>query len=320
MTVLGKDATTEFHLYHKAAPVFAKYDSRLVVGILQGADIAKEYATEGVFGDGIAFGDPAWYQEWKTPYYTDSHRRLKAWARKVVEEEVIPHVAKWEEEGSVPRSLYKRFGELGFLSGITGVTPWPSFAPNAPPVGIKPGEWDVFHELVLGDELARCASSGVASAITLGPSIALPPIIHFAAKHLQEKILKPVLSGDKTIALAITEPYAGSDVANITATAVSSPDGKHYIVNGEKKWIVSCPIPINTHSLNRVWADFFVVAVRTGKKGMGEISLVLAERGMPRFSTGPIKCQGQHWIRHGIPHIRLIGEENKGFWGALSLE
>ncbi|KAI8850716.1 acyl-CoA dehydrogenase/oxidase [Chytridium lagenaria] len=229
MTVLGKDATSEFYQFHKAAPIFGKYDARLVIGVVKGQEPSPvEYNVDGVFGDGIAFGDPAWYQEWKSPYYKDSHRRLRAWIRKIVEEELIPFIPH----------VYKRFGELGFLNGITGTVPWPSYATSPPPVGIKPEEWDVFHELVLGDELARCASSGVASAITLGPSIALPPIIHFAPKFMQDKIIKPVLSGDKTIALAITEPYAGSDVANITATAVLTPDGKHYIVNGEKKWIV----------------------------------------------------------------------------------
>ncbi|KAJ3196815.1 hypothetical protein HDU67_003923, partial [Dinochytrium kinnereticum] len=132
------------------------------------------------------------------------------------------------------------------------------------------------------------------------------------------KIIKPVLAGDKTIALAITEPYAGSDVANITATAVLTPDGKHYVVNGEKKWIVSLDLGIST---NGVWADYFVVAVRTGKKGMGGISLLLAERGMEGFATRPIKCQGN--VGSGtayltfdnvkIPKENLIGQENKGF-------
>ncbi|KAJ3268226.1 hypothetical protein HDU76_011479, partial [Blyttiomyces sp. JEL0837] len=113
-----------------------------------------------------------------------------------------------------------------------------------------------------------------------------------------------------TIALAITEPYAGSDVANITATATVSPDGKYYILNGEKKWIT-----------NGAWADFFVVAARTGKPGMGGISLLLAERGMEGLATRPIPCQGN--VGSGtayvtfenvkIPRENLIGQENKGF-------
>ena len=63
------------------------------------------------------------------------------------------------------------------------------------------------------------------------------------------------------ICLAITEPSAGSDVANLKTEAVKTPDGKHYIVNGEKKWIT-----------NGVFADFFTVAVRTGGEGMGGVS------------------------------------------------
>jgi alkylation response protein AidB-like acyl-CoA dehydrogenase len=76
------------------------------------------------------------------------------------------------------------------------------------------------------------------------------------------------LEGEKIIALAITEPYAGSDVANIRCSAVKSECGKYYIVNGEKKWITS-----------GTFSDYFTTAVRTGKDGMGGISLLLIEKG-----------------------------------------
>jgi len=56
--------------------------------------------------------------------------------------------------------------------------------------------------------------------------------LHFGSDYLKEKTCMPVLSGEKAICLAITEPHAGSDVANLTTTAVKTPDGKHYIVNG----------------------------------------------------------------------------------------
>lgn len=65
------------------------------------------------------------------------------------------------------------------------------------------------------------------------------------------------------ICLAITEPAAGSDVANLTTEAKLSPCGKYYIVNGEKKWIT-----------NGVFADYFTVAVRTGGEGMGGVSFL----------------------------------------------
>lgn len=62
--------------------------------------------------------------------------------------------------------------------------------------------------------------------------------MNFGGKHLQDKVVKDCLQGRKFICLAITEPYAGSDVANIRTTAVKDPSGKFYVVNGEKKWCV----------------------------------------------------------------------------------
>jgi alkylation response protein AidB-like acyl-CoA dehydrogenase len=88
------------------------------------------------------------------------------------------------------------------------------------------------------------------------------------------------LAGKKFICLAITEPSAGSDVANLKTTAKLTPDGKHYIVNGEKKWIT-----------NGVFADYFTTAVRTGGEGMGGISLLLIERSKG-VKTTQMKCQG----------------------------
>jgi acyl-CoA dehydrogenase len=66
----------------------------------------------------------------------------------------------------------------------------------------------------------------------------VPPIIKFGNKQLQERFLPDLLLGKKRICIAITEPGAGSDVANIQTTAVKSEDGRHYIVNGTKKWYV----------------------------------------------------------------------------------
>merc|ERR1712100_833529 len=107
-----------------------------------------------------------------------------------------------------------------------------------------------------------------------------------------------------------TEPYAGSDVAGLRTSAVKTPDGKHYIVNGEKKWIT-----------NGVFADFFTVAVRTGGDGMGGVSLLLIEKTMPGVTTKRMKCSGvwpsgTTYITFEdvkVPAENLIGKENQGF-------
>ena len=68
-------------------------------------------------------------------------------------------------------------------------------------------------------------------------SIGLPPIIHFGSDEMKSRVIPECLAGRKVICLAITEPHAGSDVANLRCEAREAPDGEHYIVNGEKKWI-----------------------------------------------------------------------------------
>ena len=112
------------------------------------------------------------------------------------------------------------------------------------------------------------------------------------------------------MSLAVTEPYAGSDVANIRCTAKLNKDGTHYIVNGNKKWITS-----------GIKADYFTVAVRTGNKGIKGISLLLLEKGMKGFTARRMKTQGW-WASNTaylsfdnvkVPTRNLIGQENLGF-------
>lgn len=90
--------------------------------------------------------------------------------------------------------------------------------------------------------------------------------MHFGSDYLKEKIVGPCLRGEKDIVLAITEPFGGSDVANIKATAILSPDKKYYIVNGLKKWIT-----------NAIFSDYITTAVRTGGDGMGGISMLVID-------------------------------------------
>ena len=68
--------------------------------------------------------------------------------------------------------------------------------------------------------------------------LGLPPIVNFGSDYLKDKVIKDCLAGRKNICLAITEPSGGSDVANLVTEAKKTPDGKYYILNGEKKWYV----------------------------------------------------------------------------------
>merc|ERR1719330_2094595 len=138
--------------------------------------------------------------------------------------------------------------------------------------------------------------------------IGLPPVLKWATPEIKQLVGGPCLKAEKVICLAITEPTAGSDVANLRTSA--KKEGDHYILNGEKKWIT-----------NGIFADYFTVACRTGGPGMGGISLLLVERGMPGLTTRKMKCSGvwssgTTYITFDdvkVPKGNLLGKENKGF-------
>jgi alkylation response protein AidB-like acyl-CoA dehydrogenase len=146
-------------------------------------------------------------------------------------------------------------------------------------------------------------------------TIGCPPVYHYGSEEVKQRVLPGVLKGEKIICLAITEPTAGSDVANIRTSAVKSDDGTHYVVNGEKKWIT-----------NGVFADYFTVLVRTGDKGMKGISMLLVEKTMPGVTTRKMHCSGvwssgTTYITFDdvkVPVGNLLGKEGKGFKMAMS--
>ncbi|KAJ3068784.1 hypothetical protein HDU98_008104 [Podochytrium sp. JEL0797] len=302
---LGKDASSEFKLYHAAGIVTHRF-KHLVIGTLAGNPASHVVpSSSDPFGNLIAFAEPAWYSGQPSPFYNDSHKRLRSWIRNLVETHIMPFVGDWDAAGEVPRSVYETFGKAGVLSCMPGA-PWSPLSPHAPPCGIEPAEWTLFHEMIVLDEIARCGSSGVGFALTLGPQIALPAVIHFASEEIKRRVVAPVLLGEKTICLAITEPYAGSDVAGIQTTATLAVDGSHFVVSGEKKWIT-----------NGTWADFFVVAAKTGKG----VTLFLLERGMEGLRTRSIKCQGNSGSGTAfvilenvkVGHKDIIGQLDNGF-------
>jgi hypothetical protein len=163
-----------------------------------------------------------------SPYYSESHVAFRAACRKFVDEEIIPNVEAWEKAGEVPLSAFRRAGEVGMLMASCG---WPEDIPGLPP---RPARFDAFWTLIYFDELSRCASGGVVWGLTGGFGIGLPPIVFFGTPELKQRVARPCLLGEKRIALAVSEPKGGSDVANLKTTAVE--DGDFFVVSGLKKW------------------------------------------------------------------------------------
>jgi alkylation response protein AidB-like acyl-CoA dehydrogenase len=134
--------------------------------------------------------------------------------------------------------------------------------------------------------------------------------LNFASDSVKKRLVGPLLRGEIRSCLAITEAEGGSDVANLTRSAVKTPDGKHYLVNGGAKWIT-----------NGIYSDVFVTAVRTGGQGMGGLSLLIVERNQGGLKTRKMECMGVSSSGTSyvdfedvkVPVENLLGKENKGF-------
>ena len=313
----GMDATKQFDAFH-ARSVLDKFGPEFYIGEF-GDPPAQHTSTHTEddehdlyepFGELIPFGDPAWYGDAESPFYKESHRILRAKLRRFVDTEIMPYCHEWDEAKQIPKALYQTMSQLNLLPAFLGHIPV-EYLPNPNVFGVvHADEWDVFHSMIAMDELSRCGSGGVTWGICGGFGIGLPPILLFGSKELKDRIAPAVLRAEKFICLAITEPHAGSDVANLRTTAVLNPQGTHYVVNGEKKWITNSP-----------FADYFTVAVRTGDEGMGGISMLLIERTMPGVKTRRMNCSGVWCSGTGyitfedvlVPRENIIGQENKGF-------
>ncbi|WP_027613262.1 acyl-CoA dehydrogenase family protein [Pseudomonas sp. URIL14HWK12:I6] len=229
-------------------------------------------------------------------YFDPSHQMVRDSVRRFVEREVLPDIDAWEEAESFPRELYQKAGAAGIL-GI-----------GYPEALGGSHEGDVFAKVAASEELMRCGSGGLVAGLG-SLDIGLPPIVKWARPEVRDRVVPPVLSGEKISALAITEPGGGSDVANLQTRAVR--DGEFYRVSGSKTFITS-----------GVRADFYTVAVRTGAPGFGGISLLLIEKGTPGFTVGRQLKKMGWWASDTaelffddcrVPVGNLIGAENMGF-------
>jgi acyl-CoA dehydrogenase len=236
----------------------------------------------------------------RSPFYDESHDALAGSVRRFVEREIEPHIDQWEADRQIPRELHGKAAKAGIL-GL-----------NYPEeYGGHSEGFDIFHGMVVTDELARIGAGGLgASLMTHG--IGLPPILAVGSDELKRRIAPPVLGGEKIIALGITEPSGGSDVANLRTRAVR--DGGDYVVTGQKMFITS-----------GMRCDYMTTAVRTGGDGAGGISLLLVEMDRDGVSRTPLEKMGWHCSDTAaiyfddvrVPASNLIGPENGGFMGIM---
>ena len=229
-------------------------------------------------------------------YFTEEHNLFRESLRDFLEKEVVPHIEKWEETGTIEQFIWKKFGDMGYF-GL------------AYPKKYGGLDLDLFYTVILLEELQRINSGGFAAAIWAHAYLAMTHLNKEGDDTIKSKYLAGSIAGDMIGCLCVTEPFGGSDVAGMRTTAIK--EGDHYILNGSKTFIT-----------NGVYSDYMVVAAKTnpelGNKGIsmfvvdssakGVSATKLDKLGWRASDTGEIAFDNVK-----IPVNQLMGEEGKGF-------
>jgi len=232
----------------------------------------------------------------KNPFDTPERKAFRETIENFVAAEIRPHVFDWDEAGSVPWTLHKKLGALGI---------W-GFGIDEKYGGL--GFDDPFMRTDTAVALAMCGAGGVPAAVG-GRSISLDPIQKLAHDDIRTRVLPEIISGHKGSSLGITEPGAGSDVANLKTTA--RQDGEDWIINGSKTFITG-----------GMESDYFVIGARTGGPGLAGISLFFLEADTPGFSRTALERKMGWWASNQatlyfddcrVPAKHLIGQKDFGF-------
>ncbi|MBA5637685.1 acyl-CoA dehydrogenase family protein [Duganella sp. LX20W] len=228
--------------------------------------------------------------------YNQDHEAFRDAARRFIEGEIVPHHARWEEQGHVDREIWNKAGAAGLLC-----TSMPEQYGGA---GV-----DLLYSAVYMEEQARVGATGV--GFFLHSEIVAPYILHHGSDYLKSTYLPKMATGEMVGAIAMTEPGAGSDLQGIKTSAVR--DGDDYILNGSKTFIT-----------NGWLSDLVIVVAKTdptaGSKG---ISLFVVDTTMPGFSKGKrlhkmgMSAQDTSELFFDnvrVPARNLLGEEGRGFY------
>ncbi|KAF4614195.1 hypothetical protein D9613_007777 [Agrocybe pediades] len=286
--IAGKDATEAFFSLHRYEVLQRPQYQRLQIGTVAGQNQQIFPRAHGELSK-VPYAEPTYLSPgYHSPYYKESHRKLQVAFRKFVEDVLVPDGQLHEDDGKKPeKHIFLAMAKYNIIAMRLG--PGPHLKGRELMGGVvKPEELDYFHELIMSQEIARVHSRAYIDGSGGGTFIGLPPILNYGKTAFHKKVLEEVLSGEKTISLAITEAFAGSDVAGLKCHSKKVDGG----------WIVN---------------------------GTGGLNLLLIERG-PGVETKPIKTSysataGTAYITFEnvfVPQDNLLGEENKGLQAILS--
>jgi acyl-CoA dehydrogenase len=227
--------------------------------------------------------------------YTSDHDMFRDQFRRFVAVEIEPHIVEWNAAGITPRSIWKRMGDEGYL-GCNMPEQWGG-------VGA-----DFLYDAIVMEELAYARAHCVQAS--LHTDICLPYLETYGTEEQKQRFLAPAIAGDCLLALAMTEPGTGSDLASVRTRAIRT--GDEYVVDGTKTFIS-----------NGQNCDLVIVVTKTDPdERHAGISLILVEATRPGFERGrnldKIGLKGQDTSElffndcH-VPARNLLGTEGEGF-------
>src|SRR5262245_3376403 len=197
----------------------------------------------------------------KRDIFSEEHELFRAQFKRFAQAEIEPKIASWNEKGRSDRATWKRMGEEGFLGA------------NAPEKYGGAGA-DFLYDAIVMEEMSYIRAHAL--MMSLHSDICMPYLTEFGTESQKEKYLPGAISGDILLAIAMTEPGTGSDLAAVQTTA--RRDGDQYVLNGSKMFISNGQI-----------GDLFIVVAKTDAKASPPhkgISLILVEASSPGFVRG----------------------------------
>ncbi|MEM7692473.1 MAG: acyl-CoA dehydrogenase family protein, partial [Pseudomonadota bacterium] len=229
--------------------------------------------------------------------FTEEQVMFRDAYRKFLSAEIVPHMEKWREQGRVDREAFRKAGEQGFLMI------WPEEKYGGT------GDNDFRFEQVIIEETAYARAGDWYN--TLHSRLVGPYLTRFGTEEQCQRFLTKCVSGELILAIAMTEPDAGSDLAGMRSSAVEEDD--HWVLNGSKTYIST-----------GIKADVVVVAATTDPENNPHaMTLFLVERGMDGFERGRnlkkmgLKAQDTAELFFNdvkVPKSNVIGEPHKGFY------
>jgi acyl-CoA dehydrogenase len=228
--------------------------------------------------------------------FTAEHDLFRDQIRRFIATEITPYHADWEKAGIVPRSVWRKAGALGLL--CTSV-----------PEAYGGAGGDFLFGAIMIEEMARAGATG--PTFYLQSEIIAPYLVRYGTETQKRQWLPGMAIGEVVVALGMSEPSGGSDLAAMRTTA--RRDGENYVINGQKVFITV------GHS-----ADLLLLACKTDPSaGARGVSLILVETNRPGFQRGrmldKIGCKAQDTAELffsdlRVPVSNLLGEEGRGFY------